>query len=122
MKNIHLILTTVHPSLSFSDSVVILERWGDFYNVSFDSADISSMTLSLHQLDRKSITLQSDSLRLDFCRICVYKEMSSYHPYPSFLPPHPSSSQPIPSPSLKLPSDQKKSPHPTPLTLELVII
>ena len=84
MKNIQLIMTTLYPSLSFSDSVVILERWGDFYNVSFDSVDISSRTLSLRQLDRNSITLQSDSLRLDFCRICVYKEMSSYHPYPSF--------------------------------------
>ena len=83
MKNNQFVLT-LYPSLSYSDSVVILERWGDFYNVKFDSANISGMTLSLQQLDRNSITVEPDSLALDICQICVYNKMSTYHPYSSF--------------------------------------
>ena len=69
---------------SYSDSVVILERWGNFYNVMFDSANIPNMTLSLHQLDRNSISLEPDSLSIDICHICIHNKMSAYHPYSSF--------------------------------------
>ena len=42
------------------------------------------MTLSLHQLDRNSITVEPDSLALDICQSCVYNKMASYHPYSSY--------------------------------------
>ena len=75
---------TFYPSFSYSDSVVILERWGDFYNVQFDSANIPNMTLSLHQLDRNSLSLETDSLTSDICQSCIHNKMSPYHPYSSY--------------------------------------
>ena len=77
-------VVTLYLSLSYSDSVVILERWGDFYTVQFDSANISAMTLSLHKLERSSIVVGPDSLALDICRNCVHNKISSYHPYSSY--------------------------------------
>ena len=77
-------VVTLYLSLSYSDSVVILERWGDFYTVQFDSANISAMTLSLHKLERSSIIVGPDSLALDICRNCVHNKISSYHPYSSY--------------------------------------
>ena len=77
-------ILTLYPTFSFTDSVVILERWGDFFNVKFDSANISARTLTLQQLDRNSITLQSDSLAaLGICNVCVHNKMSAYHPHSS---------------------------------------
>ena len=83
LKNFHFV-PTLSSSLSYSDSRVILERWGDFYDVKFDSANISAMTLGLHKLDRNSIIVKPDSLALDICRICVHNTMSTYHPYSSY--------------------------------------
>ena len=80
----YLFLYFVFLLYSYSDSVVILERWGDFYTVQFDSANISAMTLSLHKLERSSIVVGPDSLALDICRNCVHNKISSYHPYSSY--------------------------------------